>query len=210
MGKRVVTLLLLAMIVAGGYYAYKKHNETTEMGSGDVTCQGCLTPEQKTRFDKENLGETADGQNERKTNAARVAAEQATSGQVTSGQTALAAGATGPSSMTAPGASIPTQATPERPVVVPGTGAPMNTQDLDGRHGSRMDATMGTPPAGDSVSPNPTNGMTFAGKGSYQWYRQGNLTWRVDTTSGRSCIVYATMEEWQKQIVVNHGCGRST
>ena len=65
------------------------------------------------------------------------------------------------------------------------------------------------PPAYDTVAPNPPNGTVFAGKGAYQWYRQGNLTWRVDSVTGRACIAFATMDEWQKQIVMSHGCGRS-
>jgi hypothetical protein len=54
------------------------------------------------------------------------------------------------------------------------------------------------------------NGMAFAGKGEYQWYRQGNLTYRLNTKTGSSCIAYATMEEWRKPIVMEHGCGRSS
>jgi hypothetical protein len=61
-------------------------------------------------------------------------------------------------------------------------------------------------PAADSISPNPTNGTTFAGTGKFQVYRQGNLTWRLDTETGHSCILFATMEEWKKPIVNSHGC----
>ncbi len=61
-------------------------------------------------------------------------------------------------------------------------------------------------PASDSIAPNPANGMAFAGNGKFQVYRQGNLTWRVDTESGQSCILFATMEEWRKPIVYNHAC----
>ena len=64
-------------------------------------------------------------------------------------------------------------------------------------------------PASDSITPNPTNGMTFAGTGKFQVYRQGNLTWRVDTESGKSCILFATMEEWKKPIVYSHGCNNN-
>ena len=74
---------------------------------------------------------------------------------------------------------------------------------------ANMNANSTTPPVADTVTPNPPNGMVFAGTGSYQWYRQGNLTWRVNTTTGSSCIVYATMEEWRKPIVMSHGCGRN-
>ena len=62
----------------------------------------------------------------------------------------------------------------------------------------------------DTIAPNPPNGLAFAGTGAYQWYRQGDLTWRVDSKSGASCIDYATMEEWSKPIVYSHGCGGSS
>ncbi len=61
----------------------------------------------------------------------------------------------------------------------------------------------------DSLPPNAPNGVGFSGTGAYQWYRQGDLTWRVDSKSGASCVDYATMEEWSKPIVYTHGCGRS-
>lgn len=64
-------------------------------------------------------------------------------------------------------------------------------------------------PATDTLAPNAPNGLAFAGTGAYQWYRQGDLTWRVDTKTGASCIDYATMEEWRKPIVYSHGCGSS-
>jgi hypothetical protein len=61
-------------------------------------------------------------------------------------------------------------------------------------------------PTSDSIAPNPANGATFAGFGKFQVYRQGNLTWRLDTETGRSCVLFATMEEWKKPIVYTHGC----
>jgi hypothetical protein len=65
------------------------------------------------------------------------------------------------------------------------------------------------PPATDTISPNPPNGMTFSGSGRYQLYRQGNLTWRLDTETGRSCVIFATDEEWRKPRVYRAGCGKS-
>ncbi len=64
-------------------------------------------------------------------------------------------------------------------------------------------------PQTDSQSPNSPNGLRFGGSGSFQWYRQGNLTFRVDTQNGASCIVYATMEEWRKPWVYRNGCHAS-
>jgi hypothetical protein len=66
-------------------------------------------------------------------------------------------------------------------------------------------ATAGVP-ATDSIAPNPANGAAYAGTGKFQVYRQGNLTWRVDTESGTTCILFATMEEWKKAVVYRHAC----
>lgn len=64
-------------------------------------------------------------------------------------------------------------------------------------------------PSNDSQAPNAPEGARFSGTGKYQVYRQGNLTWRVNTENGESCILFATEEEWRKPIVFNHGCSAS-
>jgi hypothetical protein len=64
------------------------------------------------------------------------------------------------------------------------------------------------PTGGDTIAPNPPNGEVFAGKGKYQLYRQGNITWRLDTDTGKTCIIFATDEEWKKPKVLRAGCGR--
>ena len=64
-------------------------------------------------------------------------------------------------------------------------------------------------PVTDSQSPNAANGMRFAGSGSYLVYRQGDITYRLDTATGQSCVIYATMEQWRRPIVMSHGCGRT-
>ena len=48
--------------------------------------------------------------------------------------------------------------------------------------------------------------MVFAGTGKYQLYRQGNITWRLNTETGESCIAFATDEEWKKDKVLRAGC----
>ena len=66
------------------------------------------------------------------------------------------------------------------------------------------------PPAADSIAPAPPNGMTFGGSGHYQLYRQGDLTWRLNTDNGETCVLFATDEEWHKPKVYKAGCrGRS-
>ena len=60
---------------------------------------------------------------------------------------------------------------------------------------------------GDTISPNPANGMVFGGRGKYQVYRQGNITWRLNTETGQTCVLFATDEEWKKPRVYHAGCG---
>jgi len=97
--------------------------------------------------------------------------------------------------------TAPTQTAPAAgTTTVAGGGAPLVTQN--------QQPAPAAVPAGDTISPNPTNGMVFAGTGRYQLYRQGNITWRLDTETGRSCILFATDDEWKKPRVYKAGCGR--
>ena len=185
MGNKIFWLFVFLMLVVGGLFVYQHFHEQKAEDSGEVTCKGCMTPSEKAAFEKENSGETADAQSEHKQRGA-MADDKAgfpdTYAPV-NGTPGTAAGAT----------STATPVTPTNQVVAAPVAQPI----------------AGPAPATDSQLPNAPNGMRFGGSGTYQWYRQGNLTWRLDTVSGRSCIVYATMEEWQKQIVIEHGCGRS-
>lgn len=64
-------------------------------------------------------------------------------------------------------------------------------------------------PVADTILPNPPNGMAFAGSGRFQVYRQGSLTWRLDTDTGQTCVLFATNAEWRKPQVYRHGCRSS-
>ncbi len=210
MVRNILILIVLCICVYAGWLIYKGHEEKAKLDSGDVTCTGCLEGDAKANYLKENSGETADGNSEHKTASARVAAEEAANGSLpTTAPTSATPSTTSTYSSTTSSMQAPSAST--APVTIPTVGQPTNPY-------AGTTATTTTPyaapyqpglPVADSVSPNPSNGMKFAGSGSYQWYRQGNLTWRVDTTTGRSCIIYATMEEWRKQIVMSHGCGRN-
>ena len=70
----------------------------------------------------------------------------------------------------------------------------------------RMQPVPAHAPGDDSISANPPNGMLFGGSGRFQLYRQGNITWRLDTESGKTCIIFATNEEWKKPQVYRAGC----
>jgi len=62
-------------------------------------------------------------------------------------------------------------------------------------------------PASDSIARNPPNGQVFAGAGKYQLYRQGDITWRLNTETGKACVLFATDAEWSKPKVFKQGCG---
>ena len=62
------------------------------------------------------------------------------------------------------------------------------------------------PPTSDSIAPNPPDRVAFGGTGKYMWYRQGDLTWRVDSNTGASCIAFATLQQWSRPIVYQNGC----
>lgn len=153
MGKKLVGVIVVVLIAAAAWYAYRRH--TTQAGDGSITFDdtSALTDESKSTPSESS------------------------------------------SMVTTP------SDTSKRNIVQPTT----NVQP------SLSGTVSGAPvaPATDSISANPTNGMTFTGSGKYQVYRQGNLTWRVDTETGRTCILFATMEEWRKPIVYQHGCNKS-
>jgi hypothetical protein len=95
------------------------------------------------------------------------------------------------------------QTTPEVTVAA----APVPSETAQMTQGGTQVSTAGIP-GGDTIHPNPPNGMVFSGSGKYQLYRQGNITWRLDTATGRTCVVFATEEEWKKPQVYRNGCGK--
>lgn len=61
-------------------------------------------------------------------------------------------------------------------------------------------------PSTDTIPRNPPNGMIFAGTGKYQLYRQGDITWRLNTDTGWACILFATDAQWSRSRVFDQGC----
>jgi len=64
-------------------------------------------------------------------------------------------------------------------------------------------------PASDTIPRNPPTGLAFAGSGKYQLYRQGDITWRLNTSTGQACILFATDTQWSRPRVYAQGCGAS-
>ena len=72
---------------------------------------------------------------------------------------------------------------------------------------SQNRADVVTLPASDTISRNPPNRTIFAGTGKFEFYRQGDITWRMDTATGQACVLFATEAHWRRTLVYEHGCG---
>jgi hypothetical protein len=61
-------------------------------------------------------------------------------------------------------------------------------------------------PAAETIRRNPPNGLVAAGTGRFQLYRQGDLTFRLNTETGESCVLFASEALWRNPLVYEHGC----
>jgi hypothetical protein len=186
--KTFFSLLVLVVLVVLLWFGWQRYHRTQVLDSGVVHCDGCLTGEREAAFLRENSGEGPDGQSEHKWDFSRGA----------DGQKREYSDADDPN-YKAP--YSPDQQT--APAETRAAGDPYDRVYTGGpRPGGYAPG-----PGRDTLALNPPNGERFGGRGTFQWYRQGNLTWREDTVSGQSCIAYATPEEWRKRNVLAHGCG---
>jgi hypothetical protein len=180
---RVLVVIVLIAICIGGYVAVTRYHADKQGTDGAVHwITGKPTAAQEAQFARENSGEGADGNSEHKL--------------TTPQQDAMAANQNNAAASGEVSATIPATA----PYAAPAAQAPVATNTYAGGAGSL--------PVSDSQSPNALNNLRFGGSGHYEWYRQGNITYRVDPATGASCVAFATLEEWKKQIVYSHGCGR--
>ena len=172
MGKRVLVIVLLALLGLFAYVGYTSYDARRAGVSGQVFA------DDRTRLKGDNARSSSSG-------------SSATTDSVTKQETepivyppAVAQDATAPAASTSSALA-----------------AGQVTQTLQ--------AAPAAAPADDTISPHPPNGMVFSGSGRYQVYRQGNITWRLDTETGRSCVIFATDEEWKKPRVYKAGCGKT-
>ena len=84
-----------------------------------------------------------------------------------------------------------------------------NAPEAPGTSQSRLQLreNVATIPAAETISRNPPNGLVAAGTGRFQLYRQGDLTFRLNTESGESCVLFASEAMWRNPLVYEHGCG---
>lgn len=183
--KIVWRIVVVALIVAACVWGYRTYAQHQEANGGDVKCLfGCMTPAEKAAFALKNNGDDTAPPSRP---AAGTASLVNTSVAQSPGAPALPVDPTPADRRVADPAAAPVAVAPAAPAGGAAPGLPRT----------------------DSMAPNAPNGMAFAGTGQYQLYRQGNLTWRLDTSTGHTCIAFATLDEWRKAIVANHGCGRN-
>jgi hypothetical protein len=105
-----------------------------------------------------------------------------------------------------PAATAPPQTAPANPTPQP-QDQPAGAADSQNDH-ERAEATdVVTLPASETLSRNPPNRTILAGTGRFELYRQGDITWRMDTETGHACVIFASEAMWRKPLVYEHGCG---
>lgn len=184
MAKRVLAIVLSLVVVLLVYVGYNSYDARRVSTSGEVYSNG-MRQTVKTGVQKASQSSDAD------TIVYPSQPDASTAQSGTSTQSSQI-------STTAQAGSL---VQPQTTTTAPKAGVAQLTQ-------SQQPANANVP-AGDTISPNPPNGMVFAGSGRYQLYRQGNITWRLDTETGRSCVIFATDEEWRKPRVYRAGCGKN-
>ena len=91
----------------------------------------------------------------------------------------------------------------------PASQVPVPGDSHDTSSGAASSGSSAPSPTTDTIAPNPPNGMIFSGSGHFQLYRQGDLTWRLNTTTGETCIIFATTEEWREPRVRRAACPKA-
>lgn len=184
MSKRIIPIALAIVVVLLGWYAWERHSQDLALDNGTVTSADVPATDKQAM----DSGEVdIDG---------RPMSETDGSGSA-SGSTGAEVAATGPV-MSNPAVRTLPNATP----------APQMAQGImAAQQAETASAVPASAPTSDTLAANPPAGMAFGGSGKFQWYRQGDITWRLNTQSGFTCIAFATMDEWAKPLVYTHGCG---
>jgi hypothetical protein len=185
MGRGILVIALLMVLAVFAYMGYNSYDARRSGASGEV-------------FSREPLPEKRKGDTVLSASPDSGSASRQTASSPTS------AADTKPVTPEQTPAQLPAQISGPTPDQIP----------AQTPSGQATQAASSSPPpstansARDTISPNPPNGMVFSGSGHYQLYRQGNLTWRLNTDSGQSCVLFATDAEWKKPRVYRAGCGK--
>jgi hypothetical protein len=199
--QRIFAILIVVAAVAGGILWYVHWSQTRALNSGDV-------------YVRDQPGDNAKPATPESATP-EPAAPEPTAAQPTASTPAPAVAAQPPKpslaqpAATRPAASQPATAPPAQPI--PPQEIASSGPEPSGVAPSRIGPTRRPTaiPASDTIRRNPPNGQLFAGSGRFQLYRQGDITWRVDTQTGHACILFATDAQWSQARVFDHGCGPS-
>ena len=179
--KRIVVIVAVAAVAILGVFWYWQRSKQRALGSGNVYVKNQTAADQSASSTPPSPG------------AASQTATPAPSASQTDTDEASAAAPTQPAAKPSAGIekTVHAQSTPAAP---PPMTQPRGALEV---------------PASDTIPRNPPNGLIFAGAGKYQLYRQGDITWRLDTDNGRACIIFATDGQWSRTRVYDQGCGAS-
>jgi hypothetical protein len=98
------------------------------------------------------------------------------------------------------------QSTPTPPSTPPQELASNGADTSAGLLGNQPQNNIAALPASEPLTRNPPSGIVAAGSGRFQLYRQGDLTFRLNTETGQACVLFATENQWRKPLVYDHGC----
>jgi hypothetical protein len=96
-----------------------------------------------------------------------------------------------------PSGSVASQPAPPQELADSGAGSSSAASSNDG---------VASLPSSQPLSRTPQNGIVTAGSGKYELFRQGDITYRLNTQNGQSCVLFATTAQWSKTLVYEHGC----
>jgi len=82
----------------------------------------------------------------------------------------------------------------------------LNGADTSSLSGSQAQSNIAALPSSETLPLTPPSGIVTAGSGRFQLYRQGDLTFRLNTDTGQACVLFATEIQWRKPLVYDHGC----
>lgn len=61
-------------------------------------------------------------------------------------------------------------------------------------------------PTAQPITRTPQAEIVNVAGGKFQLYRQGDITFRLNTETGQACVLFATEAQWSKTVVYEHGC----
>jgi hypothetical protein len=195
MWRSITTVVLIIVLVVGLFWMYRKITWDNGVGSGEVFTHNNGTEHDQTETGQAYLGDQPVGEAHPTPSRSDAPGTINTEPVATYNNGATTTYA--PQQPEYPTYGPQQPYTPQKPIYTP--------KAFDNKHyGPEQPA-----PGSDTLAPTPPNGLAYAGTGKYELYRQGDLTFRMDTNTGASCVLYATLEEWRRPVVYSHGCAGS-